>query len=193
MLGAEIQLAPAPADISTCFSLLSFEFVDVLELTALLSFLSVWKNANITPGERRNSKFVGFMLLAVGKSALPLFHLPSVEPDAFLSVLLAVCFFNTIPLIIVAAAANLTVLSGYVSFLADWESAGEVGNWTFSAVAGKSRRVPSFLLQIGELTSFLFLDDRTGILPPAISGIFGLLLPYLIRKLTKYQGAVGLL
>lgn len=53
----------------------------------------------------------------------------------------SVCFFNTIPLVIVAAAANLTVLSGFVQFLKDWEAAGEWGNWTFSAVAGKSSSV----------------------------------------------------
>lgn len=57
-------------------------------------------------------------------------------------------------------------LSAYVSFLAKWQDAGQWGDWTFSIVAG--------------------------VLPPSISAVFQLLLPYLIRKLTKYQGAVRL-
>ncbi|CDZ98717.1 Uncharacterized conserved protein [Phaffia rhodozyma] len=114
--GAELTLAPAPGDI-------------------------LWHNANVTPGERFNSKIVGFALLSL------------------------VCFFNTVPLAIVAAAANLVTLAAYVPFLNKWQQAGTLGDWTFSIVAG--------------------------VLPPTISAGFQLLLPYFIRKLTKYQGATS--
>lgn len=100
----------------------------------------IWDNANIKPAERTNSKIFGAFLLT------------------------AVCFLNTVPLVIVAALSNLVSLSVYVSFLRQWQAAGSFGNWTFSLVAG--------------------------ILPPIVSAVFQLLLPYFIRKITKYQGLV---
>ena len=78
--------------------------------------------------------------------------------------LTVVCFLNTVPLVIVAALSNLVSLSAYVPFLRSWQSAGNFGNWTFSTVSG--------------------------VLPPVVSAIFQLLLPYFIRKITKYQGLV---
>lgn len=75
-----------------------------------------------------------------------------------------VCFLNTVPLVIVAALSNLVSLSAYVPFLRSWQTAGNFGNWTFSTVSG--------------------------VLPPIVSAIFQLLLPYFIRKITKYQGLV---
>jgi hypothetical protein len=74
--------------------------------------LSVWKNANISPSERANSKFVGACLLVL------------------------LCIFNTVPLFLVAGLANLPQLSSSVAFLGDWKSAGQWGEWTFSTVAG---------------------------------------------------------
>lgn len=116
LFGAELTLAPAPNDL-------------------------VWKNANITPAARRNTKFTGMVILVI------------------------VMFLNTVPLLIVAALANLAVLTNYVKFLRSWQEAGEFGNWTFSLVAG--------------------------VLPPMVSAIFGILLPIVIRRLTKYQGAIS--
>lgn len=70
----------------------------------------VWANANITPAARANSKVWGVFLL------------------------IGVCFLNTLPLIIVAAAANLVSLSYYVHFLRQWQEAGTFGDWSFSLV-----------------------------------------------------------
>jgi calcium permeable stress-gated cation channel len=75
-----------------------------------------------------------------------------------------VCFFNTLPLIAVSALANLSALSVYVPFLNTWKNAGSFGNWTFSLVSG--------------------------VLPSAISAIFGLLLPMIMRRISKKQGAI---
>lgn len=52
-------------------------------------------------------------------------------------------FLNTVPLLIVAALANLAVLTNYVKFLRSWQEAGEFGNWTFSLVAGACCPTPS--------------------------------------------------
>lgn len=75
-----------------------------------------------------------------------------------------VCFFNTVPLLAVSIIANLNALAVYVPFLDEWRSAGKWGNWTFSIVSG--------------------------VLPPTIMAIFGFLLPIIMRRLTKYQGAI---
>jgi hypothetical protein len=54
-------------------------------------------------------------------------------------------------------------LTLYVDFLSRWKDAGSVGNWTFSVVSG--------------------------VLPSVVQAIFGYLLPYIIRRISKYQGA----
>jgi hypothetical protein len=74
-----------------------------------------------------------------------------------------ICFLNTIPLLFVSLLANLSSLTLYVDFLGRWQNAGSVGNWTFSVVSG--------------------------VLPSVVQAIFGYLLPYIIRRISKYQGA----
>jgi hypothetical protein len=74
-----------------------------------------------------------------------------------------ICFLNTIPLLFVSLLANLSSLTLYVDFLGRWKDAGSVGNWTFSVVSG--------------------------VLPSVVQAIFGYLLPYIIRRISKYQGA----
>jgi hypothetical protein len=74
-----------------------------------------------------------------------------------------ICFLNTIPLLFVSLLANLSSLTLYVDFLNRWKDAGSVGNWTFSVVSG--------------------------VLPSVVQAIFGYLLPYIIRRISKYQGA----
>ncbi|KAG8907252.1 hypothetical protein FRB99_004946 [Tulasnella sp. 403] len=75
--------------------------------------------------------------------------------------LAAICFFNTIPLLVISLLANLTALTQFVPFLENWLTNSR---FTFSLASG--------------------------ILPPAVSSIFGYVLPVLMRKLSKYQGAL---
>ncbi|KAI8968836.1 DUF221-domain-containing protein [Trametes punicea] len=72
----------------------------------------------------------------------------------------AVCAFNTVPLLIISILANLTSLTAYVPFLEAWSNASP-GSFTFVS----------------------------GVLPPAVSALFGWALPIIMRKLTKYMGA----
>ncbi|RDB25480.1 hypothetical protein Hypma_007600 [Hypsizygus marmoreus] len=72
-----------------------------------------------------------------------------------------VCFFNTIPLFIISVLANLESLRVYVGFLDQWANASP--------------------------KSFAFIS---GVLPPAVSGIFGFFLPIIMRWLTQYMGAL---
>ncbi|CCM03927.1 uncharacterized protein FIBRA_06079 [Fibroporia radiculosa] len=74
--------------------------------------------------------------------------------------LILVCFLNTIPLFIISILANLASLTTYVTFLQDWSSASP-GTFTFVS----------------------------GVLPPAVSALFGYALPIIMRWLTKYMGA----
>ncbi|OCF35877.1 hypothetical protein I316_02370 [Kwoniella heveanensis BCC8398] len=74
-----------------------------------------------------------------------------------------VCFVYTVPLLVVSLLANLSALTVYVGFLRTWKDAGQWGNWTFSLVSG--------------------------ILPSVISAGFGYLLPFIMRRISKYQGA----
>ncbi|WWC98281.1 hypothetical protein V866_005172 [Kwoniella sp. B9012] len=74
-----------------------------------------------------------------------------------------ICFFYTVPLLVVSLLANLSALTLYVGFLDTWKSAGQWGNWTFSLVSG--------------------------ILPSIISSGFGYFLPFIMRRISKYQGA----
>ena len=74
--------------------------------------------------------------------------------------LVAICAFNTIPLLIISVLANLSSLTAFVPFLETW-----------------SEDSPH---------SFTFVS---GVLPPAVSALFGWALPIIMRKLTKYMGA----
>lgn len=71
-----------------------------------------------------------------------------------------VCFLNTLPLTMVAVLANLGALSQYVGFIAAWRNAAP---WTLNIISG--------------------------VLPAAVQGFFGFILPYVIRRISKYQGA----
>ncbi|CAE6359927.1 unnamed protein product [Rhizoctonia solani] len=73
----------------------------------------------------------------------------------------AVCFFNTIPLLIISAIANLAAISEYVGFLGRWADSSPM---TFSLASG--------------------------ILPPSISALFGFFFPIIMRKISEYQGAI---
>ncbi|OCB91034.1 DUF221-domain-containing protein [Sanghuangporus baumii] len=75
--------------------------------------------------------------------------------------LFVVCFFNTIPLLIVSFLANLASLTTYVGFLEDWS---EHSHATFTIISG--------------------------ILPPAVGAFFGWFLPIVMRWLSRYQGAI---
>lgn len=75
--------------------------------------------------------------------------------------LVFVSFFNTVPLFIISLLANLDTLRTYVPFLNTW--------------ATSSPR------------SFAFIS---GVLPPAVSAIFGFFLPIIMRWLSRYMGAL---
>lgn len=75
--------------------------------------------------------------------------------------LAVVCFFNTIPVFIISILANLDSIRAYVPFLDAWAS-----------VSPKS---------------FSFIS---GVLPPAVSGLFGFFLPIIMRWLTQYMGVL---
>ncbi|KAJ3557457.1 hypothetical protein NM688_g1463 [Phlebia brevispora] len=72
-----------------------------------------------------------------------------------------VCFFNTVPLFIISILANLASLTSFVPFLQSWSNASP-GSFTFIS----------------------------GVLPPAVSALFGFFLPVLMRWLSQYQGAL---
>ncbi|KAF9650988.1 DUF221-domain-containing protein [Thelephora ganbajun] len=74
--------------------------------------------------------------------------------------LILVASFNTIPLFILSIFANLSSLTSVVHFLDEWNTASPK---TFTYVSG--------------------------VLPPAVSALFGYLLPHVFRWLSKYQGA----
>lgn len=74
--------------------------------------------------------------------------------------LVLVAFFNTIPLFILSIFANLSSLTSVIPFLGEWNSSSP--------------------------KSFAYVS---GVLPPAISALFGYLLPHIFRWLSKYQGA----
>ncbi|KAJ7072663.1 hypothetical protein C8F01DRAFT_1104858 [Mycena amicta] len=72
-----------------------------------------------------------------------------------------ICFLNTVPLFAISILANLASLTAFVPFLETWN---EKSNTTFNIVSG--------------------------ILPPAVSGIFGFFLPIIMRSMSKYMGAL---
>ncbi|CAL1711427.1 unnamed protein product [Somion occarium] len=74
--------------------------------------------------------------------------------------LVLVCFFNTVPLFIISILANLASITTYVPFLQAWSDASPE---TFTIVSG--------------------------VLPPAVSALFGFFLPIVMRWLSQYQGA----
>ncbi|KAJ7668651.1 hypothetical protein DFH06DRAFT_942076, partial [Mycena polygramma] len=75
--------------------------------------------------------------------------------------LAVVAFFNTVPLFAISILANLASLTAWVDFLAQWSINSPK---TFNIVSG--------------------------ILPPAVSGIFGFFLPIIMRRLSQYMGAL---
>lgn len=74
--------------------------------------------------------------------------------------LILVCFFNTVPLFIISILANLASLTSFVPFLETWSQQSKA---TFTFVSG--------------------------VLPPAVSALFGFFLPIVMRWLSRYQGA----
>uniref|UniRef100_A0A8H7Y363 DUF221-domain-containing protein n=1 Tax=Psilocybe cubensis TaxID=181762 RepID=A0A8H7Y363_PSICU len=97
----------------------------------------IWNNMNKTDVELARNRTIGFAWLV------------------------AVCFFNTVPLLIISVLANLDSMRAYVSFLEQWFESSPL--------------------------SFAFIS---GVLPPAISGLFGFFLPIIMRWLTKFMGAL---
>ncbi|KDQ55248.1 hypothetical protein JAAARDRAFT_134456 [Jaapia argillacea MUCL 33604] len=75
-------------------------------------------------------------------------------------ILAVICFFNTVPLFVISILANLTAIASFVPFLQSWANDSP----TFFAVV-------------------------SGVLPPAVSALFGYFLPIIMRKTSKYQGA----
>lgn len=73
--------------------------------------------------------------------------------------LLVLLFVNAVPLLAVALIAQMASFTGPIGFLGSWQSAS---SWSFNLVAG--------------------------LVPPAISGLMGYLLPILMRKIAKYRG-----
>ncbi|KAL1668993.1 hypothetical protein GGF50DRAFT_45331 [Schizophyllum commune] len=113
--GTDISLAPNPKDI-------------------------VWRNMNMTDGERARKSTIGTAILVL------------------------VCFFNTVPLFIISILANLSsvrCLTAWVPFLEKWQEESS--------------------------DSFNFVS---GVLPPTVSALFGFFLPIIMRKLTRYMGAL---
>ncbi|KAF9047436.1 hypothetical protein BJ165DRAFT_1102024 [Panaeolus papilionaceus] len=97
----------------------------------------IWGNMNCTDAELARKRLLGFIWLSF------------------------VCFFNTVPLLVISFLANLNQIRGYIKFLDDW-----------------AKSSPS---------SFAVVS---GVLPPAVSGFFGFFLPIIMRWLTKYMGAL---
>ncbi|KAG9312116.1 hypothetical protein JVU11DRAFT_7403 [Chiua virens] len=96
----------------------------------------IWNNVNKSTAEIVRNRSIGFLLLVL------------------------VCFFNTIPLFFISILANLTTLTAFVPFLAQWSKTSS--------------------------GSFAFIS---GVLPPAISALFGFFLPIIMRWITRLQGA----
>ncbi|OCH90575.1 DUF221-domain-containing protein [Obba rivulosa] len=96
----------------------------------------IWNNLSKSKAEITRNKTMGWVYLCI------------------------VCFFNTVPLLIISFLANLASLTTYVPFLQRWSDASP-GTFTF----------------------------LSGVLPPSVSALFGYALPIFMRKLSKYQGA----
>ncbi|KAI0062426.1 DUF221-domain-containing protein [Artomyces pyxidatus] len=72
-----------------------------------------------------------------------------------------VSFFNTVPLFLISVLANLSSLTSIVPFLQSWQHSSPK---TFNFISG--------------------------VLPPAVSALFGFFLPITMRWLSQYQGAL---
>lgn len=97
----------------------------------------IWGNMSKSESEIARKKLVGFTFLV------------------------AICFFNTIPLFVISILANLASLTAYVPFLETWS--------------------------VDSYASFAF---TSGVLPPAVSCIFGFFLPIIMRWLSQYMGTL---
>ncbi|KAK8869973.1 hypothetical protein IAR55_000543 [Kwoniella newhampshirensis] len=80
------------------------------------------------------------------------------------AVLVVICFINTIPLMIVTFLANLNTAISLWSPLANLEPSSDAGKAIFTVAAG--------------------------ILPASISALFSYLLPYIMRRLARWSGAL---
>jgi hypothetical protein len=81
--------------------------------------------------------------------------------------------------LVISLLANLSSLTLYVGFLERWKDAGEFGNWTVRTTRALSS-LDSHLRQFSIVS---------GVLPSALSFIFGYFLPIIMRRISKYQGA----
>ncbi|TFK23149.1 DUF221-domain-containing protein [Coprinopsis marcescibilis] len=100
----------------------------------------IWSNMNQTDGELASKKFIGNMWLVL------------------------ICFFNTVPLLIISFLANLDgvrLILPENNFLQDWF-----------------------------ITSPSSFSVASGVLPATVSGLFGFFLPIIMRWLTKYMGSL---
>lgn len=86
--------------------------------------------------------------------------------------LVLVCFFNTVPLFVISVLANLSSVSGLLEF-----------SRRFTYKTQLTVYVP-FINKWSE-TSPVTFAIVSGVLPPAVSGIFGFFLPIIMRWLTK--------
>ncbi|WWD15750.1 hypothetical protein CI109_100172 [Kwoniella shandongensis] len=100
----------------------------------------MWKNLELDAKSRASHE-------AIGKTALVI-----------------ICFFNTIPLMIVTFLANLNTAVSLVPQLAKLEPTSDIGKAIFTVIAG--------------------------LLPATISALFSYLLPYIMRRLAKWSGAL---
>ncbi|KAH8087807.1 DUF221-domain-containing protein [Cristinia sonorae] len=74
--------------------------------------------------------------------------------------IILVCFFNTVPLFVISILANLASLTTFVDPLRIWSEASPA--------------------------TFTFIS---GVLPPAVSALFGFFFPMIMRWLSQYMGA----
>ncbi|KAI0310225.1 hypothetical protein OF83DRAFT_1272590 [Amylostereum chailletii] len=72
-----------------------------------------------------------------------------------------ICFLNTVPLFVLSILANLSSITSFVPFLQTWHDDSP--------------------------DSFTVIS---GVLPPAVSALFGFFLPRMMRWLSQYQGAL---
>lgn len=127
----------------------------------------VWQNLSKSRAELARNKTFGWLMLV------------------------AVCFFNTVPLLIISILANLASVRVFFFFLLRFPS------FCFRLSAFKPLTVRS----LSQLTTYVpFLQSWSqsspgtftfisGVLPPAVSALFGFVLPIIMRRLIRYQGA----
>jgi calcium permeable stress-gated cation channel len=93
--------------------------------------------------------------------------------------LAVICFLNTVPLLIISALANLSTVSSRfrknINGNANWND--QLTTYIHPLAEWQSANKGSF-------------DFISGVLPPAVSAIFGFFLPIIMRKLTRYMGAL---